>query len=319
MTTCISARNVRKAYGDSVALTDVSFELGQGEIVALLGPNGAGKTTFVKILATLLSKDGGTVEILGYDLDREEREVRYLFGYVGQDTDRSGYPRLSAAQNLRFFGALRGLSRRQVDDRIERLAAYFDFGEQLDKEFMQLSGGQKQTVVVMRALLHDPPLVYLDEPTRGLDLLAAKRLRGFLKDYVYGEKKSILLTTHILSEVEELASRVALIQRGHIGITDTPEGLKTAVGATEFIDVLTADLPLSTRQKILALEPVLFVLDVDPNWTAFAVRDALDGAEAVLRALREDNVVAKFRLRTVSLEDAFVHHMGVLGDRFDQE
>jgi ABC-type multidrug transport system ATPase subunit len=317
MTSCISAQHVRKAYGDSVALADVSFELDQGEIVALLGPNGAGKTTFVKILATLLAKDSGQVSILGYDIDRHEREVRHLFGYVGQDTDRSAYPRLSAAQNLRFFGALRGLTRRQVDARIDKLATYFDFNHQLDKEFMQLSGGQKQTVVVMRALLHDPAVVYLDEPTKGLDVMAAKRLRSFLKDYVHGERKSILLTTHILTEVEELASRVALMHAGRIGITDTPAGLRNAVGATEFIEILRDDLPHPTRQRILGLEPVLFVLDADPTWTAFAVRDPFDGAEAILRTLRQDGVVAKFRLRTASLEDAFVYHMGVLGDKFD--
>ncbi|MDQ6672237.1 MAG: ABC transporter ATP-binding protein [Chloroflexota bacterium] len=318
MTTCISAQHVRKSYGDSVALSDVSFELKQGEIVALLGPNGAGKTTFVKILATLLSKDGGDVQILGYDLDRHEREVRHLFGYVGQDTDRSAYPRLTAAQNLRFFGALRGLNRRQCDAQIDKLATYFDFQDQLSKEFMQLSGGQKQTVVVMRALLHDPLIVYLDEPTKGLDLLAAKRLRSFLRDYVYGERKSILLTTHILTEVEDLASRVALMHAGKIGIADSPEGLKSAVGATEFVEILTEDLPHATRQKILNLQSVLFVLDADPHWTAFAVSDPFDGAEAILRTLREDGAVAKFRLRSVSLEDAFVHHMGVLNnDKFD--
>lgn len=317
MTTCISARHVRKTYGDSVALADVSFELEQGKIVALLGPNGAGKTTFVKILATLLSKDSGEVQILGYDLDKQENEVRHLFGYVGQDTDRSAYPRLTVAQNLRFFGALRGLNRRQADAQIDKLATYFDFRDQLGKEFMRLSGGQKQTVVVMRALLHDPAVVYLDEPTKGLDLLAAKRLRAFLKEYVHGEHKSILLTTHILSEVEELAGQVALMHAGKIAITDSPEGLKRAVGVTEFVDVLTEDLPLATRHKILELKAVLFVLDADPQWTAFAVRDPFDGAEAILRTLRQAGVAAKFRLRSVSLEDAFLHHVGVLNDKFD--
>src|SRR5436190_14807037 len=145
MTVAICARNIRKQFGQATALDDLSLDVHQGEILALLGPNGAGKTTLIKILATLITKDAGTVEILGYDLDRHEREIRHLFGYVGQDTDRSAYPRLSATQNLRFFGALRGMTRHEVDDQIDKLATYFEFQGQLDKEFMQLSGGQKQT------------------------------------------------------------------------------------------------------------------------------------------------------------------------------
>jgi ABC-2 type transport system ATP-binding protein len=317
MTACISAHHVRKSYGDAVALKDVSFEVEQGEIVALLGPNGAGKTTFVKILATLLAKDAGEVTILGYDLDRDERDIRHVFGYVGQDTDRSAYARLSAADNLRFFGALRGLNRATVEDRIDKLTDYFDFHGQLDKDFGQLSGGQKQTVVVMRALLHDPAVVYLDEPTKGLDPMAARKLRTFLKNYVHGERKSILLTTHILSEVEELASRVALMYGGQIGVADSPEGLKSAVGATQFVEVLRADLPEATRTRIERLESVLFVNDSDPHWTSFAVRDPFEGAESILRTLREERVLAKFRLRSVSLEDAFIHYIGVLNDTFD--
>lgn len=315
----ISARNVRKSYGEATALQDISLDLYPGEILALLGSNGAGKTTFIKILATLLTKDSGSVEILGYDLDRNEAEIRHLFGYVGQDTDRSAYARLTVAENLRFFGALRGLSRRRIDEQIDKLATYFDFTSNLGKQFMQLSGGQKQTVVVMRALMHDPPVVYLDEPTKGLDVLAAKRLRSYLKHYVYREGKSILLTSHILSEVEELANRVALIHQGHISVVGSPDELKASVGTNEFVDLVREDVPEETRAKILCLEPVVFDIDTDPHWLSFAVRDPFDGAEAILHSLQEDRVHARFRLRSVSLEDAFVHHFGSLQDRFENE
>jgi ABC-type multidrug transport system ATPase subunit len=317
MTVYLSAEHVGKSYQGKVALQDVSLEVHQGEIVALLGPNGAGKTTFIKILATLLTKDHGRVQILGYDLDTHQEDIRHVFGYVGQDTERSAYARLTVVENLRFFGTLRGLMKTQLDQQIEKLATYFDFHANLDKLFVHLSGGQKQTVVIMRALLHDPPLVYLDEPTKGLDPIIAKKIRAFFKRLVSEEHKSLLLTSHILSEVDELASRVALIHHGAIPISGTPAELKSAVGATEFVEIEKDSLPVTTKAKILQLEPVLTCVEYDPKWVAFGVTNLMAGAEAIIRTLRQDQVQAKFRHHTVSLEDAFVYHIGELTEKFD--
>ncbi len=313
----LSAEHVQKRYGNSIALQDASLELRGGEILALLGPNGAGKTTLIKILATVLAKDQGRVRILGYDLDKHQDKIRHLFGYVGQDTERSAYARLSVVENLHFFGALRGMSKRQIEGQIEKLASYFDFGSNLNKLFVHLSGGQKQTVVIMRALLHDPPLVYLDEPTKGLDPIIAQKIRAFLRRFVQREKKSLLLTSHVLSEVDELAHRVALIHRGRIAITGTPDELKASVGATESIEIEKDTLPPETREKILQLEPVLSILERNHGWVCFGVSDALAGAEAIIRVIRQDNVRTRFRHHTVSLEDAFVHHVGELTEKFD--
>ncbi len=314
----LSASHVQKRYGSTLALQDGSLELRRGEILALLGPNGAGKTTLIKILATVLTKDAGRVEILGYDLDRNTQEIRHLFGYVGQDTERSAYARLTVVENLRFFGALRGMSDGQIQQQIEKLAAYFDFHECLGKQFVQLSGGQKQTVVIMRALLHNPPLIYLDEPTKGLDPIVAKKIRAFLKQFVQKESKSLLLTSHVLSEVDELADRVALIHRGKITAASTPDDLKASVGAADSIEIEKAALPPATRARIEQLETVLFAQERNDHWVAFGVADAMLGAETIIRVLREDNVHARFRHHAVSLEDAFVHHIGELSERFDQ-
>ena len=314
----LHAEHVQKAYGKALAVCDASLELRRGEILALLGPNGAGKTTFIKILATLLTRDAGRVEIMGYDLDRHAQQIRHLFGYVGQDTERSAYARLSVVENLRFFGTLRGMGRRQIEQQIEKLAAYFDFSSQLDKLFVHLSGGQKQTVVIMRAFLHDPPLVYLDEPTKGLDPIIARKIRSFLKRFVHEEGKSLLLTSHVLSEVDEMANRAALIHRGTIPITATPEALKDGVGAREFVELEKAALPAATRKRILGLPAVLFAVERDPGWISFGVVDPLAGAEAIIRTLREDDVRAAFRHHTVSLEDAFLHYVGELAEGFDK-
>jgi len=318
MTVYVAAEGVYKKYGKTVAVQDASLELRQGEILALLGPNGAGKTTFIKVLATLLVKDGGKVNILGYDLDRHAEDIRHLFGYVGQDTERSAYARLTVIENLRFFGTLRGMSRVQIDQQIEKLAAFFDFSENLKKLFVTLSGGQKQTVVIMRAFLHDPPLVYLDEPTKGLDPIIARRIRAYLKRLVSGEGKSLLLTSHVLAEVDEIADRVALIHRGTIPVTGTPQVLKEALGATEFIEIEKDGLPVSLQEEIAHLKPVICQIEREPHWVSYGVSDTLAGAEAIIRALRAHDVRVKFRHHTVSLEDAFLYHVGELTERFDQ-
>jgi len=213
MQTTLTADHIQKKYASHLALQDASLKLHQGEILALLGPNGAGKTTLIKILATLLNKDAGKVEILGYDLDRYAETIRHLVGYVGQDTERSAYARLTVWENLQFFGALRGMDKSQVQAQASRLVDYFEFHGQMERLFGSLSGGQKQTVVILRALLHDPPLIFLDEPTKGLDPLISRRIRSFLKRYVHEQGKSLLLTSHVLSEVDELADQVARIVR----------------------------------------------------------------------------------------------------------
>ncbi len=318
MTLFLQAKDIRKTYGSFTALDGANLDVRQGEILALLGPNGAGKTTFIKILATLLMKDSGSVNILGYDIDQAPESIRHVVGYVGQDTERSAYARLTVRENLTFFGRLRGLSDAQLVAQMEKLADQFQFTENLDKQFVTLSGGQKQTAVIMRALLHEPPLVFLDEPTKGLDPIVARRIRTFLRQLVTENSISLLLTSHVLSEVDELADRVALIHRGDIATVDSAQHLKNAVGAANFIEVEAAHLPEEVRQEIVELPPVLFELDRDPNWVSFAVDDPLNGAEAIIAVLRKHDVVAGFRQHTTTLEDAFMHYIGEISERFDR-
>lgn len=317
MATCLSATNILKSFGTFRALKSASMTMNEGEILALLGANGAGKTTLIKILATLLTKDEGKVEIYGYDLDRDENTIRRLIGYVGQDTERSAYARLTGRENLEFFGRLQGISNGLLKKRIEKLNSAFEFGSNLDKQFMQLSGGQKQTIVIMRALLHDPPIIILDEPTKGLDPLIARRIRTFLKQYVVGEKKSLLLTSHILTEVDELADRVALIYGGVIPVIDTSSALKANVGVTDWVEIESDHLPASTRQKIMDLATTQSSHERTPGWESFALTDFFAGTEAIIKILREDQAQPNFRHHSVTLEDAFVHHLGKPGEHFD--
>lgn len=313
-------KNYKKKKNNNYALRGANLSLHKGEILGLLGPNGAGKTTLIKILATLLRKDSGSVNILGYDLDTHEREIRHFLGYVGQDTERSAYARLTPLENLRFFGALRGLTKDEIDEKAHCYLSNFEFDDILDKQFMHLSGGQKQAVVITRALLHEPPIIFLDEPTKGLDPFAASNIREFLKEYAQTEQKSVVLTSHILSEVDYLADRCSLINDGQIAITDTPVNLKQSVGVTDFIEIEAAWLSQAAVTKISALDHVLQYTSKTENndqWYSFAVTDLYDGIDEILGVLKAEHHKVNFRHHAISLEDAFIHHIGEFKDKVE--
>lgn len=317
MTVYLSAKDVHKSYRRKQVLKGVTLDLYNGEILALLGPNGSGKTTFIKILATLLIKDAGKVEIMGYDLDKNPNAIRHLFGYVGQDSERSAYARLSARENLHFFGSLHGLDKKTINAQLDKLVHYFDFAESIDKRFEHLSGGQKQTMVIMRALLYNPPVVYLDEPTKGLDPLVAKKIRAYLKRYVKDEQKSLLLTSHILPEVDEMSDRVALIADGVIPIVSTATKLKESVSIRSFIEVPTNLVSPELKDEIMANSMILACREREAGWLSFGVNDLLDGTEMMIALMRKHQIQPTIRNYNVSLEDAFVHHVGALAQRFD--
>lgn len=231
----VVAEEVRKRFGPAVVLDGASLAFRRGETLALLGRNGAGKTTLVRILAGALAKDAGRVTVLGRALDRAAA-LAHLCGWVPQDSERSAYPRLTIRENLRFFGALRGLPRRALDARVALLAEELGFAARLDALFGTLSGGQKQAVIIARALLHDPPVAFLDEPTKGLDPVAAHRVRAFLRRQVQGGL-ALLLTSHILGDVDALADRVAVVAQGRIRAAASPAALVAALGAKDAAEV----------------------------------------------------------------------------------
>lgn len=236
MRDAVIAEDIRKRFGRSVVLDGASLSFRRGETLALLGRNGAGKTTLVRILAAALAKDGGRVAVLGLDLDRASAEIAHLCGWVGQDSERSAYPRLTVRENLRFFGALRGLPRRALDARIALLAEELGFAARLDALFGTLSGGQKQAAIIARALLHEPPVAFLDEPTKGLDPLAAHHVRAFLRRQVSGGL-ALLLTSHVVGDLDALADRVAVVHEGRIRTEASPAALLAALAGKDAAEV----------------------------------------------------------------------------------
>ena len=316
MNTLLLAQNVSKAYGDFKALSNANIDVRRAEIHSLLGPNGAGKTTLIKILATLLKKDSGSVQIDCIDIDESENDIRQLIGYVGQDTERSSYARLTVRENLLFFAKIRGMSQPDAEEQIGILSETFGLEEKIDCQFGHLSGGQKQSAVIIRALLHDPLLLFLDEPTKGLDPLAARKIREYLKNYVSKRGRSIFLTSHILSEVEYLSDRVSLLHKGVIGITGNPEDLIESIGFPEMVCLRTRSLNQSVINSILAKDHIIRSVELDNHWIGFGIDDTYEGIDSILDVLRTTGTKSEIQHRRVSLEDAFIHFIGNPGERF---
>jgi ABC-type multidrug transport system ATPase subunit len=210
----------------AVALCGLSFEVQEGESLALLGANGAGKSTLLRILATLLLPTRGVARVAGYDAVRQPKEVRRRLGYHA-GTDHGFYARLTGRENLKFFGQLNHLPAAAAVQRISRLAEQFRLTEALDRQVRTLSSGTVQRLSLARALVHQPSVLLLDEPTRSLDAIAAMEFRRFLKkEIVQGTGTSLLFASHTLPEVEMLADRVAVIDHGRLLGLDTPAALK---------------------------------------------------------------------------------------------
>ncbi len=222
------ARPVRPA-GRITALAGVSMEIRTGEVFGVLGPNGAGKTTLLKILAGLVVPTGGTATVGGLDVRHHDRAVRRIIGFASSD-ERSFYWRLSGRENLEFFARLYGLHGQAASRRTAALIGDLDLGADAARPFMDLSSGMKQRFIIARALLHDPPILCLDEPTRSLDPIAAKHVRTLITAALRDRSgKTILLATHNLQEAEQICDRVVILDHGRIlrqgGVAEITAGL----------------------------------------------------------------------------------------------
>jgi ABC-2 type transport system ATP-binding protein len=216
-----------KKYGDRVAVNGVDLSILEGEIFGLLGPNGAGKSTTISILATLLTPNGGEVRICGYDLRQEVKSVKPLIGFVPQEL--ALYPTLSAWDNLTFFGRIQGIRGLLLRERVASALALVGLTDRAKDAVYTFSGGMKRRLNIAVGLIHQPRVLFLDEPTVGID----PQSRNFIFEHVERLKAqgmTILYTTHYMEEVERLCDRVAIMDEGHILVLDTPKGLIGLLG-----------------------------------------------------------------------------------------
>ena len=226
-----------KKYGEKKAVDSVSFAVGKGECFGLLGTNGAGKSTLINILAGLLSPTSGEVQVLGKDVVRQWRDVKKSTGHCFGFSNYMG--NLSGRENLRVVGYAHGMTTKEVDARVDVLAKMVAL-EEVDEDTRHYSSGMTQKLSLMAALLHNPGIVLVDELTVGLDVPSAKRIRNMLAS-LKGEK-TILLTTHYMSEAEELCDRIGLMHKGRLVALGTPEELKQRAGGAETLEQVLEEM-----------------------------------------------------------------------------
>jgi ABC-2 type transport system ATP-binding protein len=301
-----STGTLRRKWKDVEAVKGVSFEIEKGELFGLLGPNGAGKTTTIKMLITLLIPTDGTAHVLGYDVVKDAREVRKRIGYVFGG-ERGVYERLSGWDNLRYFAELYGVPPHEQKQRIESLLELVGLKGREQERTEGYSRGMKQRLHVARGLLHDPPVIFLDEPTIGLDPVGARELRATIASLV-DAGKTVLLTTHYMFEADALCDRIAVINKGEIVAHGTPADLKHGVAEGAVVEVEVFGLPDGACDRVRELDGVRSVsIEEREQAQVLIVQTGADVelTHLILGRLNGANV-GRISRREPTLEDAYV-------------
>ncbi|MCB0894918.1 MAG: ATP-binding cassette domain-containing protein [Nocardioidaceae bacterium] len=300
----VAATGLVKTFGDFRAVDGIDLEVRRGEVFGVLGPNGAGKTTTLKMLATLLPLDGGSASIFGVDVRRHPHMIRQLVGVTGQyasvDENLTGY------ENLWLFGRLQGLSSARAKATAGDLLERFGLAEARDRQISAFSGGMRRRLDLAASLISQPPLIFLDEPTTGLDPRTRGQMWDTIRDLVR-EGSTVLLTTQYLDEADQLAGRIAVIDRGVKVAEGTPDELKTSVGSST-LQLRMSD-PADTGEAVVVVRRVLGeepVLTPEAGGLNAALPDANRAAD-VLIALRQSGLsIASATVQKPTLDEVFM-------------
>ncbi len=299
----VVVEDLRKNFGTVVALAGVDFAVPTGTVLGLLGPNGAGKTTAVRILTTILRRDGGRAEVLGIDVDDDPQAVRERIGLAGQyaAVDEN----LTGRENLRLVGLLTHLPDTVVRGRADELLEWFDLADAANRPVRTYSGGMRRRLDLAAALVHRPPVLFLDEPTTGLDPRSRTDLWGVISQLVR-EGTTVLLTTQYLEEADLLADRIVVIDRGQVIAQGTSSELKATVGAT-IIEIDVADPANAQRARSALATHGMCDVETDGHTIELKVNDGSRAAVDVVRTLdREGLEPVSLTLREPTLDDVFL-------------
>jgi len=313
----VEARDLKRTYRtttgifrrramDVEAVRGISFEIDSGELFGLLGPNGAGKTTTIKMLITLLIPTSGSASVLGYDVVRDAREVRRRIGYVFGG-DRGLYERLSAYDNLRYFAELYAVPAREQRRRIDELLDLVGLAGREKERVEGYSRGMRQRLHIARGLLHDPPVVFLDEPTIGVDPVGARELRRTIASLTESGK-TVLLTTHYMFEADDLCDRMAVINQGQIVAEGTPRDLKAIVADRTVIEIETFGVDEDAVERVRQADGVTSVSIEERDQAQVLHVQSPAGTEltqTLLGALGTTRI-GRVAVREPTLEDAYV-------------
>jgi len=299
---------VQKHYGRVRALEGVTFAVRAGEVFGLLGPNGAGKSTTVKVLATLTQPNAGRAEVAGHDVVRDPNAVRRAIGYVpqssGVDRDATG------RENLMLQGRVQGMGGRVLEARVDELLELLGLADAADRVVRGYSGGMKRRLDVGLGLVHRPQVLFLDEPTTGLDPEARASMWGELERLAEGESLTILLTTHYMEEADELANRLAIVSRGRVVVEGTPEQLKQSLRG-EAVEVELADGRAAEAEAVVAALEGVLEASTDGRKLRSRVASGARAIPFILSALDAEGIgVESVTTHRPSLDDVYLHYTG---------
>jgi ABC-2 type transport system ATP-binding protein len=304
----IQVGDLCKRFGEVQAVDHIGFSVREGEIFGFLGPNGAGKTTTIRMLVGLLRPDSGSALVNGHDVLKDPVRAKESVGVVPESSNL--YGELSAMENLIYMAQLYDVPKKEWEPRGEELLREFNLLDRKNGEFQGFSRGMKRRLTIAAALVHRPRILFLDEPTTGLDVMSARGLRGVIKNL---KKKgvTVFLTTHLIQEAEDLCDRVAIIVKGKIRIIDTPEALKEKVKETEVLEIRPNPVSQALSGKMEALPGVEKATLVEDKLRLYG--KSLHGLVCqILNQLNAEGVgILSIQTLTPTLEDAFVKLTGV--------
>jgi ABC-2 type transport system ATP-binding protein len=301
MTAAISVRNLSKSFDEVEAVRGVSFEVASGEVFGFLGPNGAGKTTTINMLCTLTRPSSGGASVAGFDVVTRRDEVRRHIGLVFQDPTLDGY--LTAEQNLRLHAELYGVEKQLVAPRMRQVLEMVGLWQRRKAQVLTFSGGMRRRLEIARGLMHSPRVLFLDEPTIGLDPQTRNSIWGYIRELQESEEITIFMTTHYMDEAE-FCGRIAIMDHGEIVALDTPESLKEMVGADR--------IRIETDEDEIAIEAIRERFGLKAQVSEGAVTFAVhDGEEFVPRLFAELGVpIRSVSLSRPTLDDVFMSYTG---------
>jgi ABC-2 type transport system ATP-binding protein len=295
------------------AVDGLNLTVKKGELFGLLGPNGAGKTTLVKMLCTLLPPDSGTALINGFDIVKQQMQVKRSLGTLFSVGERGFFWRLNGYRNLEFFAAIYNVPRQKRRDRILEVMKLVGLENNTYQIFQKYSGGMKRKLALARTLLPDPPIIMLDEPTTGLDAISSRTIRDFVQQTVRETGKTVLYTTHYIEEAAQICTKIGILKQGKIVAYDTPDALKAKIKKEEQIYLIVEDISQQQIEKMRTLPGVIALSEkVEQPLMAgqrelYVELQTVDQLPSIFDFLFEQKIkLANFKREEPTLEDAFI-------------
>jgi ABC-2 type transport system ATP-binding protein len=298
------------------AVDNLNLTIEKSQLFGLLGPNGAGKTTLVKMLCTLLPPDSGTAKVGGYDIVSEQMQVKRSLGTLFSVGERGFFWRLNGYRNLEFFAAIYNVPRQKRHDRILEVLKLVGLEKNAFDLYQKYSGGMKRKLSLARTLLPDPPVLLLDEPTVGLDVVASRNIRDFVQQTVKETGKTVLYTTHYIEEAAQICTQIGIMRRGQLIACDTPDDIRRMIKTSELVNIVVEQISPEQTQKLENLPSVNKVSENSDytvgNQKGFCLQlKAIDQVPAIFDFLYKENIkLMDFRREEPSREDAFIELTG---------